>query len=295
MPKEEFRDVDNTPKPLLYQTTEDMKPKSPAVMREELQELIKEAKSKIKPVDISDMELAKYSVPAEHLGITDSEGRTTLPATPAGAALLDAHGITLEVLRKIEDKKYEIDIKYEQTRDLYEKQRVVDQFLEEHQEDNRVLHGCYENKYVQGKQNKFLKYVYQNSYDLSQVRSNFFASTFSTVFSTMILGAINPMLMPLMIYDYYLLAAFSTMICRQSVHQMVLHESKYHVQLNRVNFLGFETENSSRVKIRDIKYMGEVTNTYMSFENSGLPPSINKLLALGTKHGVLTKDSMGYA
>ena len=45
---------------------------------------------------------------------------------------MDAHNITLEVLRKIQDKKLEIDVKYEQTRDLFEKQRVVDQFLEEH-------------------------------------------------------------------------------------------------------------------------------------------------------------------
>ena len=50
IPKEEFRDVDNTPKHLLHMTDEDLKPKSPVVLRDELNELIKEAKSKIKPV-----------------------------------------------------------------------------------------------------------------------------------------------------------------------------------------------------------------------------------------------------
>ena len=45
---------------------------------------------------------------------------------PDGCALLDSEQISLEILRKIQDKKYEINLKYEHTRDLYEKQRVVD-------------------------------------------------------------------------------------------------------------------------------------------------------------------------
>ena len=53
--------------------------------------------------------------------------------------LLDKVGITLEELRKIQDKHYEVDIEYELTRDLYEKQRVIDGYLEEHKEDNQLL------------------------------------------------------------------------------------------------------------------------------------------------------------
>lgn len=86
---------------------------------------------------------------------------------PKGVSLLDKENISLEVLRKIQDKKYEIDLVYEKTRDLFEKQRVIDPFLEEHQEDNRVLHGYYQNRYVMAKQNKHIKHIYYNSYDLS--------------------------------------------------------------------------------------------------------------------------------
>lgn len=35
--------------------------------------------------------------------------------------VLDKENISLEVLRKIQDKHYEIDIEYEKTRDLFEK------------------------------------------------------------------------------------------------------------------------------------------------------------------------------
>ena len=45
---------------------------------------------------------------------------------PRGTELLDAEKISLEVLRKIQDKKFEINLEYEKTRDLFEKQRVVD-------------------------------------------------------------------------------------------------------------------------------------------------------------------------
>lgn len=47
-----------------------------------------------------------------------------------GNEILDQTGINLEVLRKLQDKHYEVDIHYEMTRDLYEKQRVKDEFLE---------------------------------------------------------------------------------------------------------------------------------------------------------------------
>ena len=60
MPKEPYRDIDNTPKNLIHMTDEDMQTKSPAVLRYELDELIKEAKSKIKPVMMSESNKKKY-------------------------------------------------------------------------------------------------------------------------------------------------------------------------------------------------------------------------------------------
>jgi hypothetical protein len=48
---------------------------------------------------------------------------------PKGKEVLDSADINLEHLRKLQDKHYEVDLHYEKTRDLYEKQRVVDNFL----------------------------------------------------------------------------------------------------------------------------------------------------------------------
>jgi hypothetical protein len=65
VPEEEFRDIDNTPKHLLHMTEEDLLPKAPEILREELNELIKEAKQKIKPVLMSQFEQDKYILTSE--------------------------------------------------------------------------------------------------------------------------------------------------------------------------------------------------------------------------------------
>lgn len=290
IPKETYKDIDNRPKNLLHMTEEDLQPKSPAVLREELNELIKEAKTKIKPVRMSDEDREKYIKPLEDA----NENKDLLDIDFCGGAghlLLDTEKISLEILRKIQDKKFEVDIKYEQTRDLYAKQRVVDQYLEEHQEDNKQLNSYYENRYVQSKMNKYLKFIYNNSYSLSEVRLNLFASTLSTAFTTGALFLVNPYLAIMSLYDWYLLAAFSSQIVNRTVHQMVLHQNKYHLIVNKLNFLGFETERQELIQIREILYVGEVKNEYLSFDYTGLPPSISKIISLSNTQ--LEKDAKG--
>ncbi len=53
-----------------------------------------------------------------------------------GFELLEKSDMNLEHLRKLQDKHYEVDLKFEKERDLYVKQRVVDDFLQEHEPEN---------------------------------------------------------------------------------------------------------------------------------------------------------------
>jgi len=96
IPKEKFRSIDNTPKSLIHLTEEDLKPKSPAVMREELNELIKEARSKIKPV----MMPKKLKDDLIHTK-DESDDWNIINIDSRGMRLLDTEQISLEVLRKI--------------------------------------------------------------------------------------------------------------------------------------------------------------------------------------------------
>ena len=95
-PQEEFKDIDTRPKHLLHMTDEDMQPKSPEVLREELNELIKEAKTKIKPVLMSQMEQEKYILTKEQASKKD-----LIDISSRSNELLDTENITLEILRKI--------------------------------------------------------------------------------------------------------------------------------------------------------------------------------------------------
>ena len=72
---------------------------------------------------------------------------------------------------------------------------------------------------------------------------------------------------------------------------MILHQNKYHLIVNKLNFLGFETEQQTFVQIRDILYVGEVKNEYLSFDYTGLPPSISKIISLSNTY--LEKDDKG--
>ena len=81
-------------------TDEDFEPKSPAVLRDELNELIKEAKSKIKPVRMSEEDRERYIKPLEDA----KESKDLLDIDFLGGRgheLLDAEKISLEILRKI--------------------------------------------------------------------------------------------------------------------------------------------------------------------------------------------------
>ena len=60
---------------------------------------------------------------------------------------------------------------------------------------------------------------------------------------------------------------------------MVLTETKRHVLLNKLNFLGYETAPSPhRVSLRDIRYMGLYENNFVAMDNYGLLPSFSRFM-----------------
>lgn len=122
-------------------TVADLEKPDTEIMKADLEELIKEARAKIKPVvkAMTDEEL--YSIVKT---IDEVKGdKQVYIFKKRYYELLEKNGITLEELRKIQDKHYEVDIEYELTRDLFEKQRIVDNYLVEHKEDNQLLNQYY--------------------------------------------------------------------------------------------------------------------------------------------------------
>lgn len=71
-----------------------------------------------------------------------------------------------------------------------------------------MLHQYYSNNYVKAKIMKWQKNIYNNSYDFRSVRFGFYTSALGTMLATAALGVVHPALCGIMLYDYYLLAAF---------------------------------------------------------------------------------------
>ena len=119
--------------------------------------------------------------------------------------VIERIGITMEELRKIQDKHYEVDVYHELTKDLYEKQRVIDNYLVEHKEDDQLLNQYFSNSYYKAKMNKFRSLVFFLPYRTADIRGNYRMMWLTTTVAATFLGMMHPALSLLMLYDYYLL------------------------------------------------------------------------------------------
>lgn len=94
---------------------------------------------------------------------------------------------------------------YELSRDLFEKQRVNDLYLLQHQEDNKLLNHYYQNTYAKHKSNKFKSLVYMNPYPAVDIRNNYRMMWLTTTIAAGALGMVHPALPLLLSYDFFLL------------------------------------------------------------------------------------------
>ena len=137
--------------------------------------------------------------------------------------------------------------------------------------------------------NKYVKYIYNNTYDLSKVRKTFMGSILSTTAFTAGFAMMHPYLAVLMLPDWFYLGAFSAGTMNSTVNQIVLARDKYHVHIQRFNYLGYHREASDEIRIRDIAYLGEVRNEHLPMKYWFLPPTLNKLMSV--QSSVSTEES----
>lgn len=150
-----------------------------------------------------------------------------------------------------------------------------------------MLNSCYENTYFKARLNKFIYFIYGSCYDPKDLRFHYLVSCLTTAASTLLLGAVHPLLPILLFYDYFLLIGF-TKVLNQTMFAAVLDKSKRYVYLNRLNFMGYMTKfKQERINLRDIRYMGVYKNNFITLDHRGLLPSISKLIEYS---GVNTKQ-----
>lgn len=216
--------------------------------------------------------------------LSDFEKETIIISDERGVNLLDQIDLTLKELQFLEDEDYYVDLEEEANKDLYAKQRVVDQFLKENEEERKDLLGYYENLYYKAQPNKFVHIVYANSFNLNRVRMALSMGLFNTALATVCLGMINPFLPAILLYDYYKLAQYSLML-NGTVIRMRISKTKQRIFIERLNLFGYWKKPKQRWEyIRHIKYISSYENTSVNPNSIGWIPSLLKIRNLVNKY-----------
>jgi hypothetical protein len=173
--------------------------------------------------------------------------------------------------RKYHDREYEVDIQHEQTKDLFEKQRVVDSYVEENKEKLNELVGYYENFFKITKFNKHSYLIYQNNYlkSMKKIKILLIKNLFSVGLLSVGLYMINPYMILLLTPEFLgLVAAFY--IVSSVVDNIILSESKKSIILRTYNFLGFRKEYKLKYRyIANLFYIGHKNNKFINLNDKG--------------------------
>lgn len=135
------------------------------------------------------------------------------------------------------DRDYEVDIHNEQTKDLLEKQRVVDNYVENSKDEVQNLLGFWENRFKYTKHNKYKYLVYKNNYKMWDIQKVLFKNISVLLPLSLVFAAVNPFLLVFLAPDYF--AVLKMMgILNQTVDEIYLNEDKVTFIARRFNFLG---------------------------------------------------------
>jgi len=135
------------------------------------------------------------------------------------------------------DRDYEVDIHYEQTRDLFEKQRVNDNYVENYKGEVQKLMGFYENRFKYTKHNKFKYLIYKNNYRMFDIQKVLFKSLFTLVPLSFVLLIVNPIMLLLLVPDYLCTIRIMAFLDKL-VDEIYLNEDKISFSARTFNFLG---------------------------------------------------------
>ena len=155
-----------------------------------------------------------------------------------------------------------------------------------------MLNSYFDNTYKKAKLNKFHYFAFLNTYDPKDLRFHFGVSVATTLLATLGLALVNPLMPLLLCYDYYSLFGYAKVL-NQTTFMLVLDQGKRHIYLNRLNFLGYMTKfEERRIPLRNIRFMGEYVNKYVTLDNKGLLPSMSSLMNFGKAPTAARKDDL---
>jgi hypothetical protein len=173
--------------------------------------------------------------------------------------------------KKFHDREYEVDIKEILTKDLFEKQRVVDEYVEENKKRLNDLVGYYNNKFKYTKYNKHSYMIYQNNYlkNMKNLKINVTKHFLTVSLLSSILYLTNPYLLFLLTPEYIALL-YSFNLLNKLIDQIILRDDKQSVIFRTFNFLGFRKDYpKNSYKILKTFYGGKFKNEIVNLTDKG--------------------------
>lgn len=160
-------------------------------------------------------------------------------------------------LRNYRDRDYKVDINEVLNRDLWEKQRVYDSYIEEEGNKEKLtkLIGSYENSLVNFiKTNKYDCFIYENPYFNKEIfkkaRKTFYKKLSLTCFLTFLTSVlVNPLLNVVFILLYKEILKKACFF-NSLIHEIRIDSTKNNVLIRKFNFLGLERPVSTQTKIQ---------------------------------------------
>lgn len=174
--------------------------------------------------------------------------------------------------RKFHDRFYEVDVQEVLTKDLYAKQRVIDEYVEQNKKKLNDLIGYYNNQFKYTKYNKYSYLIYQNNYlqNMKKLKISLLKNITSVSTLSFIFYFINPYFMLFLIPEY-LSIIYSFYLLNGLVDQVILMDSKQQVKIRTFNFLGFRREYPEiNLSILKLFYVGKVKNDVLNLNDKGL-------------------------
>jgi len=181
------------------------------------------------------------------------------------------YGIDYHHYRNFHDRDYIVDLKEVLEKDLFEKQRIIDDYVEENREKINEVLGYYENRIKFTKFNKFSYLIYQNNYlpKINSLRLNFFKQISLTGILTAALSLSNPMYCLILIPEYVSII-FTMFVLNKTIDQIILTENKQNLRIRTFNFLGLRKEiPGNTYEITSIRYMNKFQNVVLNLNDRG--------------------------
>ena len=177
-------------------------------------------------------------------------------------------GIDYGKFRKYADREYEVDVVHEKTRDLFEKQRVVDQMQQENKEKIDSMLNFYAGVVKKSVHNKYAYLIYVSTYSIKEFSHIQIRHFMTIVISAAVMLLLKPIALAALVpemYGFVRASFFLSGVC----NKIVLNSDKCSFKIQTYGLFGHERTDyrPTSFSVNDVYYHGVITNEFINSQD----------------------------